>query len=250
MSSPSAYVAEIFASVQGEGLYAGRPQTFIRFCGCNLNCSYCDTPGSHERQRPFCSVEKTRGHGDFAFLQNPMTVEDIVEVVDDLTPMRDISLTGGEPLLQVDLLTKLLPELRAKGYRVHLETNGTKVEEVKKLAGQLDVVAMDFKIPSASHTGDLFELHGEFLNATKGAKVFAKAVITGEVTDDEIKRCAEIIAHSGKPVTLILQPFTPGPDSVVPRPSLARLLEIHNIASETLDDVRILPQLHKMLGVR
>jgi len=39
-------IAEIFSSIQGEGLYVGRRQIFIRFCGCNLNCRYCDTETS------------------------------------------------------------------------------------------------------------------------------------------------------------------------------------------------------------
>lgn len=246
--TPTAHITEIFASIQGEGLYAGRPHTFVRFCGCNLNCSYCDTPAARERQKPFCSVEKTAGYGDFAYMQNPLSVDDVVEVAEALGS-RDVSLTGGEPLLQVEFLVKLLPALRAKGYRVHLETNGTKPDEVLKLAGQIDVVAMDFKLPSSARAGDFFEAHAKFLKATIGAKVFAKVVLDEKVTDDEIRKCAEVVANAGKPVPLILQPITPTQDGPQ-QPTLVRLMTLHKIASEIVDDVRVLPQIHKLMGIR
>jgi len=249
MSSPTGYIAEIFASIQGEGIYAGRPHVFVRFSGCNLSCSYCDTPAARERQRPFCSVEKTRGHGDFAYMQNPLAVGDVVEAVELLSPGDDVSITGGEPLLQADFLLRLLPALRSKGCRVHLETNGTRPDEVARLAGQLDVVAMDFKLPSATGEQDFFETHAQFLKAAKGAKLFAKAVVTADVADEEVRRCAEIIAGAGKPVPLILQPITPRDGGPEP-PSLPRLLALHKLASEVLDDVRVLPQLHKLMGIR
>ncbi|MEN6371564.1 MAG: 7-carboxy-7-deazaguanine synthase QueE [Armatimonadota bacterium] len=249
MSSPTAFISEIFTSIQGEGIYTGRPQVFVRFCGCNLNCDYCDTPASRDRQKPFCSVEKTPGRGDFAYMQNPLVVDDVVEAIESLAVYGDVSLTGGEPLLQCDFLVKLLPLLRSKGYRVHLETNGTKPDEVARLAGQVDVIAMDFKLQSAACVGDLFDLHAKFLKAAKRAKVFVKAVVTSETTDAEIRRCAETIAGA-KPVPLILQPVTPVSDGGMKPPALPQLLRMHAIASEELDDVRILPQLHKTLGIR
>lgn len=248
MSAQTAYIAEIFASIQGEGLYIGRPHVFVRFCGCDLACEYCDSPTAREKQR-FCSVEKTRGRGDFAFMPNPLHVDDVVDAAESLSEMGDVSLTGGEPLLQVDFLVKLLPALRSRGFRVHLETNGIHHHEVARLAGQLDVVAMDFKIPSATGHAECFDAHAEFLRATKGAKVFAKAVVTSDVTDEEIRRCADIIAHSGRPVPLILQPITSTEEGPEP-PSLGRLLDIHKLASEIVDDVRIISQMHKLIGIR
>jgi organic radical activating enzyme len=181
-------------------------------------------------------------------MQNPLAVDDIVEAVESLKT-RDVSLTGGEPLLQVDFLVKLLPALRAKGFRVHLETNGTRPNELLRLAGYIDVVAMDIKLPTATGAGDYFEEHSQFLKATKGAKVFAKAVVTSAVTDDEIRRCAQVIAGAGKPVPLIIQPITPGTDAGVP-PSLLRLMAMYKIASEYVDDVRIIPQIHRLMGIR
>ena len=249
MSAPTAYITQIFTSIQGEGIYAGRPQVFVRFAGCNLGCDYCDTPAAREKQKPFCSVEKTPGHGDFAFMQNPLAVDDVIEAVESLSPHHDVSLTGGEPLLQTDFLVKFLPALRAKGYRVHLETNGTRPEEVARLAGMLDVIAMDFKLPSTTCGADLFDAHAKFVVSAKRAKIFAKVVVAEGTPDDEIRRCAEIIARSGKAVPLVIQPISPSEEGPKP-PSLPRLLEMHSVASEFIDDVRILPQIHKLMGIR
>ncbi len=250
MSSVTANITEIFASIQGEGIYVGKPHAFVRFAGCNLDCDYCDTGASREAHRSFCSVEKTAGHGDFAFMQNPLEVPDVVEAIAPLAKHGDISITGGEPLLQIDFLVKLLPALRSKGYRVHLETNGTLPEAITRLAGQLDVVAMDFKLPSSTAYDDFFEVHETFLKSTQRAKVFVKLIVTSDVTDEEIRRSAQIIAGSGKTAPIIIQPITPNPDDGREPPTLIRLLQLHRIATEYVDEVRIIPQMHKLLGIR
>ena len=95
-------INEIFYSLQGEGCHAGTPAVFVRFAGCNLKCSFCDT--AHE-----------------AFTE--MSEEDIVREVSRY-PARHIVLTGGEPTLQ--LTTSLVDRLHAGGWYVQMETNGTR----------------------------------------------------------------------------------------------------------------------------
>ena len=94
-------INEIFYSLQGEGHHAGTPAVFVRFAGCNLKCSFCDT--LHE------------GFTD-------MSEEDILREVSQY-PARHVVLTGGEPTLQ--LTTSLVDQLRAAGLYVQMETNGT-----------------------------------------------------------------------------------------------------------------------------
>ena len=95
-------INEIFYSLQGEGHHTGVPSVFVRFAGCNLNCSFCDT--DH-----FNGVE--------------MTDEAIVAEVSRY-PAGWIILTGGEPTLQID--DKFVRMLQAKtGKRVAIETNGS-----------------------------------------------------------------------------------------------------------------------------
>lgn len=101
-------VVETFVSINGEGRRAGELAVFIRFKGCNLNCSYCDTKWANEQDAAF----------------RWMSEEDIYEYVKQ-TGVRNVTLTGGEPLLRPEmdtLLTKLLGDSRL---RVEIETNGS-----------------------------------------------------------------------------------------------------------------------------
>ncbi len=96
-------VTEIFFSIQGEGTRAGRPCVFVRFTGCDLRCSYCDTAyafaGGREMAREEILAEVAR------------------------SPSRFVLLTGGEPMLQREL-PDLVRDLLARGYEVAVETHG------------------------------------------------------------------------------------------------------------------------------
>jgi 7-carboxy-7-deazaguanine synthase len=96
-------VTEIFVSIQGEGSRAGRPCQFVRFTGCDLRCTYCDTAYAF--------------HGG-----RDMTREEILAAL-ARHPARLVCLTGGEPLLQREL-PELARELVARGYEVTVETHG------------------------------------------------------------------------------------------------------------------------------
>jgi 7-carboxy-7-deazaguanine synthase len=106
MSPPptSLLVSEIFASIQGESSYAGRPCVFVRTSGCNLRCSYCDTRYAYEGGTLY-SEEEILGRVKAFGLP-------LVEV------------TGGEPLMQPGV-PALLVRLCDEGYTVLLETNGS-----------------------------------------------------------------------------------------------------------------------------
>ena len=94
-------VNDIFYSLQGEGRNTGRAAIFIRFAGCNLKCSFCDT--------------------DFAQYEE-MSDEDILNRIKSY-PSHFVVLTGGEPSLQVD--RQLVDLLHKHGYELAMETNGT-----------------------------------------------------------------------------------------------------------------------------
>lgn len=141
-------VVEKFVSVNGEGRFAGKLAAFVRFAGCNLACSYCDTMWAND---PAVSVE-------------PMTIGEIVEFVRE-TGVRHVTLTGGEPALQ-PLLPDLLRALTgarmplSRGEKpfevaVEIETNGAVdlrgLAQVRREAAHRGNVAftMDYKCPSS-----------------------------------------------------------------------------------------------------
>jgi 7-carboxy-7-deazaguanine synthase len=102
-------LAEIFYSIQGEGMWTGTPAVFVRLAGCNLACDFCDTDYS---TKFFASVDEV--------------VERIREIGGDC-PM--VVLTGGEPLAQAET-PALIEALRKDGRRVHIESNGTIYSEL------------------------------------------------------------------------------------------------------------------------
>lgn len=94
-------INEMFYSLQGEGFHTGTPAFFIRFSGCNLKCSFCDT--KHESGRL-------------------MTDDEILSEVSGC-PARMVVLTGGEPSLAID--EHFISRLHELGKYVCIETNGT-----------------------------------------------------------------------------------------------------------------------------
>ncbi len=105
------YINERFVSVQGEGLLTGVPSAFIRTSGCNLRCSWCDTPHT--------SWSPTGAH---------QTVEELVDWVAE-SNVNHVVLTGGEPLLQPPM-GALCAALRARGLHLTIETAGTVYRDV------------------------------------------------------------------------------------------------------------------------
>ena len=108
---PNLRIAEIFSSVQGEGIWIGIPSTFVRVSGCNLRCVWCDTP--YASWSPEGSV---------------VSVDDILAQVDALAN-RHVVLTGGEPML-FDPIVELAAGLRQRGKVITIETAGTIFREI------------------------------------------------------------------------------------------------------------------------
>lgn len=126
-------VNEIFASVNGEGTLSGELAVFVRLCGCNLRCTYCDTSYAW----------------DFDDRRN-MTAGEILEKVRSFGSIRNITLTGGEPLFRRNA-EELLEVLTAAGYLVNIETNGSvNLGRYLELtcASRL-IFCCDYKLPSS-----------------------------------------------------------------------------------------------------
>lgn len=242
----SAPLVELFSSVQGEGPWVGRRQAFLRFHGCNLDCTYCDTVLPAPPR--CCRVEDPPGSGRFREIANPVTLADVAAVVAgwcDRSPglYHSLSITGGEPLLYADLLARWLPELR-KILPLYLETNGTLPEELAKIAGCLDFVSMDIKLPSAAGTPPLWEVHQRFLETARGAGLFVKAVVGPETTAGEIECAGRLVGGIDPGIPFILQPVTRGGRCAVPA---GLLLALQEEAARFLRDVRVIPQTHVFL---
>ena len=217
-------IKEIFESVQGEGPYVGCNQVFIRFCGCNLCCAYCDTDFNSDKN----SLE--------------FTPPDLAEKVNEFKNIHSVSLTGGEPLLSVNFLKEFLPLINNK---IYLETNATLVNEFVEIKDYVDIVSADIKLESATGLKNTFEMHDKFFEACKGKETFAKIVFNNKITNEEIKNCCEL----GKKynLELILQPeMIDGKLSV----DTDFILNIYYKFLVNYNRVRLIPQVHVFLGIR
>jgi 7-carboxy-7-deazaguanine synthase len=250
MSKLSAPLVECFSSIQGEGVLVGLRQVFLRFSGCNLNCSFCDTPGMTETPAS-CELERNPGRRDFLQVPNPVDCERIVSLIESWTSGRpgihhSISVTGGEPLMYAEQLQVWLPELK-RLLPIHLETNGSLPDQLAPLIPHLDYIGMDIKLPSSSGCPELWEEHRKFLEIASQTGVYVKVVMDNSTKDWEIERSCELIAGVDRAIPLILQPMT-GPDGRISISSL-RTLEFQEIAAAKLQEVRVIPQTHKFMDL-
>lgn len=125
-------ICELFYSIQGESSYAGYPCFFIRFAGCNLRCTWCDTRYAYEGESEEYTISRLMAE-----------VRKYPEVL--------VEITGGEPLLQEGVY-QLFKELLAEDRKVLLETNGsTSLERVP----QEVIKIMDIKCPGSSMHGKM-----------------------------------------------------------------------------------------------
>jgi organic radical activating enzyme len=219
-----ANIAEIFYSFQGEGLYQGIPQVFVRFFGCNLACGFCDTRLGSYRSR------------------------ELTEVLAAIYSYRDyhsVSLTGGEPLLQVGFLKRLARELQKKGKTTYLETNGTLPQSLKDVIDYLDIIAMDFKLPSSTGLRSFWPEHRKFLSIAKHKQVFVKAVIGPDTRMEDLHAAISLIKDVKEDIPFILQPQNPFEAELD-----SKLGYFKDICRQNLIMVRAVSQLHKKLAIR
>lgn len=239
-------LSEIFSSVQGEGPLLGCRQIFIRVHGCNLDCAYCDTLSGETPA--YCRVETEPGGNDFKQLPNPMQAEDIASAAAELG-LRwhdSVSLTGGEPLLYPDLIKELVPLLNGTRRGIYLETNGTLPDNLAQVIDLIDTIAMDFKLPSVTGESEFWDQHRNFLRIAKIKRTFVKVVVGENTTFTEIDIAAEIIKNNSPDATLIIQPVS-GSTNIKPV-TANYALELQQHALRILNDVRIIPQMHKVMG--
>ena len=248
MNKPTAELAEVFSSVQGEGMLIGLRQVFVRFRGCNLTCDYCDTPTACTAEP--CLLEQAPGRRDFIPIPNPVALERLISLIGGWQRgwpgvHHSISITGGEPLMSHTALSAWLPELR-KLLPIYLETNGIMHAVLGLLIDHIDIIGMDIKIPSTSGCTDLWDDHRRFLEIAARKDVFVKVVVGEETQEWEIIHASELIAAVNPHIPLILQPVTEPGERVGVNP--VRTLEFQEIACRQLCEVRIIPQTHKFMA--
>ena len=159
---------------------------------------------------------------------------------------RWLALTGGEPLQQVTFLEAALPEIRALGLQVYLETDGLLPRALARVRDFVDFVSMDVKIPSSTGEPARYEAHREFLETWRGIDGYVKVVIAVETSLEELHDALEG-SHVPSHTLIVLQPVTPyGPVTAAPAPE--QMLEIQARLKVDYANVRVIPQVHRLMG--
>ncbi|MBE8538711.1 radical SAM protein [Geoglobus acetivorans] len=223
-----ASISEIFYSIQGEGLFCGVRQLFIRFSGCNLDCHYCDTRYS----------EKCRDYANGRELENPVSLDYVQKVIDSAKSIHSVSFTGGEPLLHANFIAGL-----EKTRTFYLESNMSLPEKARKLK-HLDIIAGDLKVREALKAGyeEVYEntvRSFRILRDSDERVTFAKIVLPERFDFEDVMARAQGISDYVR--CFILQPVF-GSD-------VRNVLKLQEKMLE-LADTRVIPQVHKYLGVR
>jgi organic radical activating enzyme len=249
VSARAGNVSELFVSFQGEGPHAGRRHLFVRFGGCPLRCRYCDTPGSL-LPVPECRV---LGPDGLERRPNPLTPADLEAAVEALAaaapPLHAVAVTGGEPLAQSDFLVAWLAA-RRRDLPVLLETAGILPERLERVLPWVGIVSLDVKCPSNTGERARWDEHEACIRAAAvaGREVYVKVPVDEGTAPDEVERAARLVAAADARVPLFLTPLTE-PDSARLTIGAATLERFHALASRLHPDVRVLPQLHKVLGI-
>jgi 7-carboxy-7-deazaguanine synthase len=210
-------VVEKFTSINGEGLRAGEPAVFIRFAGCNLNCNYCDTSWANQPEVVF----------------EPMTAEGIYNYIIN-TGLKNVTLTGGEPLLQENITDLLLLLGRNPNLRIEIETNGSiDLAPYYRLNIKNLVFTMDYKLPLSRMEQQMLISNLDYLSELDVLKFVVQNVT-------ELKHIDEFITKYDliEKTNLLISPVygAINPDTIV-----------QYMLEHGQNDLRIQLQLHKII---
>lgn len=208
-------VAEKFVSINGEGKRAGELAVFIRFRECNLCCSYCDTRWANSPDSP---AEMT-------------TLEDLVGFVSD-SGVKNVTLTGGEPLLQKEIYP-LIEALMKNGCRVEIETNGSvSIEKLSQTEFRPEFT-LDYKLPSSGMESRMLTDNYKYLDKNDTVKF-----VSGSTED--LDRACRIIEEFS--LTERCHVFISPVFGCIDPADIVEYMKDHR-----LNDVRLQLQMHKFI---
>ena len=182
---------EIFHSIQGEGVSAGRPSVFLRLATCNLTCSWCDTKYTWDWER-------------YDYREQIVSLEasDVRRRL-DVMPCRHLVVTGGEPMLQQSELAPLARSLSDGGWSIEVETNGT-IAPSSEMAAAVSQWNVSPKTSNSGNGANRREAADVLRAFAELPKVYFKFVVAEPADVDEVAALVE--RHSLPESRVLLMP--------------------------------------------
>lgn len=230
----------------------GRRQIFIRFPFCELNCCYCDSVYAKEIPK-VCEVEM-EPNGGTELIGNPVDVDDVIHYIERLiTPdLHSVCFTGGEPLLSLRFLFSIAERTQGEKWKNYLETSGSSLKKFESVIPLFNYAAIDVKLPNhdAVPPQKWKQLYREEIGCAKisvdrGKETIIKIVILpGTKEEDFVGVCKGLPAD----IKLVLQPVSPIGNITPSRNE--EIFKLSSIAGEFLSNIMVIPQVHKIMGIK
>ena len=231
-------IFEIFTSIEGEGILYGTKTLFVRLAGCPYTCFYCDTLDA----LPLDSGKE-------------YSITEACDLID--TNLQDntfkVNFTGGEPLIQHEAVSELAKHVKARGIPTYLESACFDSKRFLHVLPSIDFVKIEFKTIDSEfidekHYPELVKNTLECLRAAVEAKktTYIKIVVSSKTElssfKDLLDQIFKIISKQN------ISGFIIQPTTSISEPPLEQLLEFYDNVYPYYDEVRVVPQLHKIIS--
>jgi organic radical activating enzyme len=229
---------EIFTSLEGEGILYGTKTLFVRLAGCPFTCFYCDTLES-------LPLDSGTEH----------SIDEANNLIDKKLEKNTykVNFTGGEPLVQAEAVLEIAKHIKSRNIPTYLESSCYDSKKFSIVLPYIDYIKIEFKTPDAKfvdtkHYSKLIENALECLKTAVHSKkiTYIKIVVSSKTELESLNELLDKIFNiiSKEDISgFIIQP-TYG----IAEPSLEQLLKFYDLVYPYYTEVRVVPQLHKLIG--